>query len=144
MPLDIANRPAGLSPAGASGQPRGLIRRGTPPMVDDRERDRRDAQRWREHQAGTTAADQPRLYRVRLFEGGWEVATGGGPYRVVLDLTPGAALEESARKLDELLRSLLRIAKVPADKATQHYLDVTEWDCTTTLFRWAITWPVSP
>ena len=112
-------------------------------MVDDRERDRRDAQRWREYQARTSAPDQPRLYRARLFEGSWEVPTGG-VYRVVLDLTPGPGLEAAGVKLDELLRSLLRIAKVRTEKVAVHVLDISEWDTDRSLFRWPVTWPTQP
>ena len=107
------------------------------------ERDRRDAALWRQHRGRTTAADQPRLYRVRLFEGPYEVLSGA-LYPVVLDLTPGPALEESHHRLDELLRSLLRIANVKPAKVRLHSLDIGDWDSGISLFKWPVTWDPEP
>ncbi len=109
-------------------------------MVDDRERDRDriDAIRWREH-AARHHPDQPRMYRVRLFEEQWEVPRGG-VYPIVLDLSHGLPLEEAEQKLNQLFRSLLRLAKVKPDKVRLHYLDLRTWDTDQSVLHWPVTW----
>ena len=111
-------------------------------MSDARDRD--DARKWREHVARRGPVDQPRLYRVRLFDAGREVLAGH-TYPVVLDLTHGAPVEDANRKLDELLRSMLRTAGVrDPQRARSYYLDVREWGTGQELFLWPVTWSDAP
>lgn len=74
-----------------------------------------------------TRADQPKGYSVAFFIGDrqWEDRR---PYFIEADITAGAALQETAARLDALLRGFIAAARVrKPDEIRTCRLELTEW-----------------
>ncbi|MES2343821.1 MAG: hypothetical protein V4597_19300 [Pseudomonadota bacterium] len=88
-----------------------------------------------------TRPDQPRGYLISFFIGDrqWEDKR---PYFIDADLTPGVALQQTAGKLDAVLRGFIAAASVrkPEEIRTCR-LELTEWG--NTAGRPDLVWTVS-
>lgn len=89
-----------------------------------------------------TLNDQPKAYMVAFFvgENRWEQPR---PYFIDADLTPGVALQETAAKLNALLRGFITAANVrKIEEIRTCRLELTEFGNTTGRadLVWAVSW----
>lgn len=89
-----------------------------------------------------TRNDQPRAYQVAFFVGDrrWEQQR---PYIAEVDLTPGVAVQETAARLNALLRGFITAASVrKIDEIRTCRLELTEFGNNTGRpdLVWAVSW----
>jgi hypothetical protein len=78
---------------------------------------------------------QPRRYRIRVYDDGAEVLTDR-EYVAVLDLTPGAGLRQTEAKLDDLAQTLARADGARGDRVGRYYLAVHDRETDEFEFHW--------
>lgn len=84
---------------------------------------------------------QPRPYRIRLYERGAEVHLDR-QYMAALDLTAGPGLREAEGKLDALLLSLAHADGARGERVSGYHLRVEDWHTGEFVCDWpARHWP---
>jgi hypothetical protein len=83
---------------------------------------------------------QPRRYRIRIYDNDYEVLSSR-QYAAVLDFSPGPGLRATEGQLDGLVQSLAYTTGARGPKTLTYYLAVLDWTTGELQCHWpAKTW----